>query len=437
MPGDAIKTDQPSRGEALRAALPQQAPGPHTAAVTGAHAETVPAAAPQAESAPPAATVAGALPGAEPQQRVVLHMPVDVRSASLVVLAVIASLFALRVAAAVFIPVLLGLMFSYALSPIVDRLEKWRLPRGLGSALVVVSVVALISWTGRSLSDDANSLIESLPRAAEKLRHRIVERQAGAPPAAITKVQEAAAELEKVAEASASAPAAPARGVAKVQIEKPKFDVKEYLWSGTLGLITLAGQATMVVFITYFIMAAGDRFRRKLAKIAGPTFAKRKITVEALKEITEQIQRYLMVQLVTSVLVGVATGAAFWYVGLEHSMVWGIAAGVLNLIPYVGALLLTGAASLHGLLQFDSLDKALLVGAVSMGIHIVSGYIVTPWLTSRASRMSPVVVFVGVLAWGWLWGMWGLLLGIPILMVVKAVCDRIEDLKPIGELLGD
>ena len=136
-------------------------------------------------------------------------------------------------------------------------------------------------------------------------------------------------------------------------------------------------------------------------------------------------------------LVGVATGLAFWYMGLEHAMVWGIAAGVLNLIPYIGALVLTAAASLSGLLQFDSLDQAMLVGAVSMGIHIVSGYIITPWLTSRASRMSPVVVFVGVLAWGWLWGMWGLLLGIPILMVVKAVCDRVEDLKPIGELLGD
>ena len=375
-------------------------------------------------------------PAAADSPRVVLQMPVDVRSASLVVLAVIASLFALRVASAVFIPVLLGLMFSYALSPVVNRLVKWRLPRSLASALVVASVVLLLAWTASSMKDDADSLIESLPHAAQKLRERLTERQS-ASPAAINKVQEAAAQLEKVAEASASAPAAPARGVTRVQIEKPKFDVKDFLWTGTLGLITLAGQTTMVVFITYFILAAGDSFRRKLAKIAGPTFGKRKITVEALKEITQQIQRYLVVQLATSVLVGVATGLAFWYMGLEHAMVWGIAAGVLNLIPYIGALVLTAGASLSGLLQFDSLDQAILVGAVSMGIHIVSGYVITPWLTSRASRMSPVVVFVGVLAWGWLWGMWGLLLGIPILMVVKAVCDRVEDLKPVGELLGD
>lgn len=433
MPGDAIKTDPPPRvdeGSAAAAALPQRPPGPQSELVTGAHTEPV-------APAPAVAAVAAAVQ--QQQERIVLHMPVDVRSASLVVLAVIGSLFALRVASAVFIPVLLGLMFSYALSPVVDRLEKWRLPRGLGSALVVAAVVSLLSWTVHSLSDDAVTLIESLPRAAEKLREQLTRRQAGAPPAAIAKVQEAAAELEKVAEASASEPApSPAeRRVTKVQIEKPKFDVKDYLWSGTIGLVTLAGQATMVVFITYFILAAGDRFRRKLAKIAGPTFSKRKITVEALKEITQQIQRYLVVQLVTSVLVGLATWAAFWYIGLDYALVWGIAAGVLNLIPYVGAVVLTGAASLHALLQFDSLDQGLVVGAVSIVIHIISGYMITPWMTSRASRMSPLVVFVGVLAWGWLWGMWGMLLGIPILMVVKAVCDRVEDLKPIGELLGD
>ena len=370
-------------------------------------------------------------------QRVLLHMPVDVRSASLVLLAVLASLFVLRWASAVFIPLLLGLMFSYALSPGVDFLQRLRVPRGAGAGLVVLSVVALIGGTGYALSDDAGTMVSALPRAAQKLR-QLVEARRDSSPAAITKVQEAATQLEKVGEANAAASAAKtAKGVTLVQIEKAHFDVKDYLWSGTLGLVTFIGQATMVCFIAYFVMAAGDSFRRKLARIAGPTFAKRKVTVQALDEITGQIQRYLMVQVATSVLVGVATGIGFMVVGLEHAVVWGIAAGVLNLIPYVGALILTAAAALSGLLQFNSLEGAALVAGVALAIHIVSGYILTPWLTSRASRMSPVVVFVSVLAWGWLWGMWGLLLGIPILMVVKAVCDRIEDLKPIGELLGD
>ena len=122
--------------------------------------------------------------------------------------------------------------------------------------------------------------------------------------------------------------------------------------------------------------------------------------------------------------------------GLDNAAVWGIAAGVLNLIPYVGSVIIAGASSMVAFLQFGTLNMALLVGGASLVIHAITGNLLTPWLTSRASRMSPVAVFVGMLAWGWLWGVWGLLLGIPILMMVKAVCDRVDDLKPIGEFLG-
>ena len=90
-----------------------------------------------------------------------------------------------------------------------------------------------------------------------------------------------------------------------------------------------------------------------------------------------------------------------------------------------------------GFLQFGSLEMAFLVAGISLVINSIEGFLLTPWLTSRASKMNPVAIFVGVLAWGWLWGAWGLLLGVPILMVIKAICDRVEDLKPIGEFLGD
>jgi predicted PurR-regulated permease PerM len=204
-----------------------------------------------------------------------------------------------------------------------------------------------------------------------------------------------------------------------------------------MGLAALVGQATVVGFIAYFLMAAGDSFRRKMVKIAGPTFGQKRITLQVLDEITGQIQRYLLVQLFTSLLVGLATWLAFLWLGLQHAAVWGAAAAVLNLVPYLGSIVLSGGAALVGFLQFGTLGMALLIGGVSLGIHTLSGNLLTPWLTSRASRMNPVVIFVGVLAWGWLWGIWGLLLGAPLLMVAKAVCDRVEDFKPIGELLGD
>ncbi len=135
-------------------------------------------------------------------------------------------------------------------------------------------------------------------------------------------------------------------------------------------------------------------------------------------------------------LVGVATGLAFVWIGIEHAAACGLVAGVLNFIPYLGSIVFTSASATVGLMQFGTIESALLIAGVSLGLHTVSGYLLTPWLTSRTSRMSAVAVFVGVLAWGWLWGLPGLLLGVPILMAVKAVCDRVDDLKPIGELLG-
>lgn len=367
--------------------------------------------------------------------RVLLHMPVDVRSASLAVLAVLASLVVLRWASAVFIPVALGLMLSYALSPAVDRLARWRLPRALSAALLILAILGSVGGTAYSLGDDASELIESLPAAAHKVRMALWDAR-NAPAGTIETVQRAVAQLEQAAEENAAS-AASQRGVTRVQIESPRFSLADHLWSGTLGLVGFAGQTTIVIFITYFLVASGSSFRRKLVRIAGPTFAKRRVTVQALDEITEQIQRYLLVQLLLSVLVGVSTGLVFQWIGLEHAAVWGIASGVLNLIPYIGSIVITVGAALIAFLQFGSLDMALLVGGASLALHCVTGYLVAPWLTSRTSRMSPVVVFVGVLAWGWLWGVWGLLLGVPILMAVKAICDRVEDLKPLGELLGD
>jgi len=226
-----------------------------------------------------------------------MHMPVDLRSTSLAVIAVLAMLFMLHWAAAVFIPVMVAVMLSYALAPIVNALARWRVPRALASALLIVGLVGGAGAMIYSLSDDANALIESLPQAAQKLRQAIRARASGTSP--IDKVQKAATQIEQAAaETGGSVPSA--RGVTKVVIEKPRFDIRDYLWTGTLGLVALIGQFTVVCFLTFFILASGDTFRRKIVKIVGPNFAKRKVTVQALDEITLQIERYLLVQVATS-----------------------------------------------------------------------------------------------------------------------------------------
>ncbi|MEO7954971.1 MAG: AI-2E family transporter [Polaromonas sp.] len=367
-------------------------------------------------------------------ERVMLHMPVDIRNVSLVVLAVFAGVFVLHWAKDVFVPIMFSLLLSYALSPIINWMELRRVPRWLSSAILLLVIVGVIGTMGYSLSGQAGRLVDSLPTAVQKFRKAIKTRSGGAD-SRLETVQKAAAQIEQAARESAAPPGV-GSGVTRVVVEASRFDLKSFLWTGTIGLMAVVGQVAVVVFLTYFLMTSGDSFRRKLIKLAGPSLSKKKITLQALHEITGQIQRYLQVQLLTSVLVGVLTGLALLALGLDNAAVWGVFAGVMNLVPYIGSLITAAASALVGFMQFGTLNMALAVGTTSLLIHTVVGNLLTPWLTSRASRLSPVAVFVGLLAWGWLWGIWGLLLGIPIMMMVKSVCDRVDDLKPIGEFLG-
>ncbi len=364
------------------------------------------------------------------------RIPTEVHSVPLILLTVFAVVFILDWAQTVFIPLILGVIISYALSPLVNQLHKWHMPRAIGAALLLLMIVGGIGSLAYSLEDDASSMIETLPEAAQKFRHT-VRREWGMSRGAIENVQKAADQLEHAAnETAAASPPAP-RGVTRVQIESPKFNMRDYLWNGTRGALSFISLAVMVLFLAYFLMVSGDTFRRKLVKLSGPTLSKKKITVQMLNEINVQIQRYLLVQVLTSVLVGITSWLAFLWIGLEHAAVWGIAAGVLNLVPYLGAIIIIGGTALVGFLQFGTIAMALTVAGISLLIHTLEGNLLTPWLTGRASRMNAVIVFAGVLFWGWLWGAWGLLLGMPIMMAIKSVCDRVEEFRPVGEFMGD
>ena len=357
--------------------------------------------------------------------------------AALALLAALAGVYTLHWAAALFVPLLMGLMLSYALTPLVNRLVRWRLPRTVSAALLLAGIVSAIGLAAYTLSDDAASMIEALPGAAQKLRRSLEEQHNRGPNGAIETVQKAAAELERAAEERASAGPPLARGVVKVQLEKSRFNIRDYLWPGAQGLVAAVGQSAVVFFLAFFLLASGNTFRRKMVKIAGPTLGRKKLTLLALDEIDAQIQRYLLVQLFTSVLVGAATWLAFVWIGVDNAAVWGVATFLLNFIPYLGSSIVTGGSALLGFLQFGSLEMAALIGGVALLINSIEGYILTPWLTGKASRMNPVAIFVGVIAWGWLWGVWGLFLGVPMLLALKSVCDRVDGLKPIGELLGE
>lgn len=363
------------------------------------------------------------------------RIPTDAHNLPLIVLTVLAVIFVLDWAQTVFIPLVLGLVVSYALSPLVKLLQNWHIPRAIGAALLLLGMVGGVGALAYSLQDEATGMIETLPDAAQKLR-QAVRKEWGTPKGAIEKVQKAAEQIEHAAsETAAPTPVVP-RGVTRVQIEEPRLKIRDYLWDGTIGVLSFMTLAVMVLFLTYFLMVSGDTFRRKLVKLSGPTLARKKVTVQMLNEISGQVQRYLMVQVLTSVIVGILIWLAFLWIGLEHAAVWGVAAAVLNLVPYLGPILITGGTALVAFLQFGSMSMALMVAGVSVIINGLEGFLLTPWLTGRASRMNAVVVFVGILFWGWLWGAWGLLLGMPIMMAVKAVCDHVDEFKPVGEIMG-
>lgn len=379
-------------------------------------------------------------PAADPAVAPAALLPVGgLHSAAIVLLAALASLFALRWAGAIVVPVLLGLTFSYALTPVVNRLMRWHLPRAVAAVLVLGALVSGLGSVLWFISDEAAAMLERLPEVAGKIQLEVArQRDTGAGAgAAINQIQKAAAVLDRAtAEPPAPLPPGSAR-VTRVQIAPAQFNVRDHLWTGTMGLVAGLTNATVVLFVAFFLLASGDTFRRKMVRLAGPNFSQRRLTLSALHEVDQQIQRYLLVQIFTSALVGLAVWLCFAGLGVDNAPVWGVLAFVLNFIPYLGNVMLTGAAGLFAFVQFGSLETALLVAGVSLLINGIESHLLTPWLTVQTSRLNPVAVFVGVLAWGWLWGLGGLFLGLPILMAIKAVCDRVDELKAVGDFLGD
>jgi len=371
---------------------------------------------------------------ADPPDSVPALAPTDVRSLALTVLAIIAGVVMLRYAQAVIIPIVLGILISHALEPLVGSLERLRIARPLAAAIVLVTVVSAGGVMLYQLRYQATEIVEQLPEGARRLR-RIIEGDRRSDDTAIEKVQKAATELERAANAAAPTPGP--GSAPRVQLEQAPFRVSQYLVWGSLSLFAGAMQVVMIMFLAFFLLASGDLYRRKLVKIAGPSLEKKKITLQILREIDYQIERFLIVQLFTSMVVGVATWLALRWIGFEQAAFWGLIAGVFNSIPYFGPVLVTGAIGVVAFLQFGEVRPILLAAGSAFVITTLEGMLLTPLLSSRAARMNAVAVFVGLLFWGWVWGVWGALLAVPMLMIVKAVCDRVEDLQPIGELLGD
>ncbi len=364
-----------------------------------------------------------------------VRVHVDARGAALALLATIAFIFALQWAEKFFIPVIFAIFIAYTLNPVVCWLERLKLPRMVAASMVMLTLFGALFIVGSTLRDEFTAIVEQLPDTTHRLSGALAKIR-NDKPGALQQMQAAANEIAKATNQATgvTGKAPPAKPAAA---DEPAIKLTQLLWAGSLGALAFLGQATMVLFLVFFLLLSGDKFKRKLVKLTGPSISNKKITVNILDAMNDSIQNYMFMLLVTNILLALLMWAALRWVGLENAGAWAVASGLLHVIPYFGPLLIMAATGLVAFMQFESVSSGLLVAGVSLAIATVVGTFVTTWMTGRIAKMNAAAVFIALLFWGWLWGIWGLLLGIPIVVVVKVIAEHVDGMQTLAELLGE
>lgn len=346
------------------------------------------------------------------------------------ILAAIAGVFLLYWGQAFFVPLFVALLISYALSPLVAALTVVVRMRAVAAGLVVLALVAMLGVATYAWADDVEELWQKLPVAAKTIS-KSVQGMMRRPASPITEMKKAAAEIESVAQ-TGKAPAAPA---ASAPAAPATMSMWQMAWEGGKGLVVAATQLVVVLFLVFFMLSSGDLFKRKLLALAAER-GKKRFTLNVIEEIDAQVRNYLVVILVANVLVGVFTWLAFWALGMPYPALWGLVAGIVHTAPYVGPSVIAATSLVAAFVQFGSWPQALAVSGASLAVATLVGFVFATWLASKRAEMNTTAAFIGLLFFGWIWGIWGVLLGIPILAIVKTICDHNEDWKPAAELLG-
>ena len=353
-------------------------------------------------------------------------MPTEITATQ--VIAVILALAAFRLASGILAPLLVAVLMAIALAPFVTALSRV-MPRWVAAALVVFGLAGALVFTAWSLSDQAATLSRQLPNLVREVRAAI---QSASPrQSLIRQLQQAIDELEQT-----TAAAKPPSDVTPVTIVETT-DVQKQMLNYAQTAAGYAGAAILLLFLIYFMLASGDMFKKKFVKLGGERLSQRKVTLQMIDEMAAQIGHFVFYQFWSGLVVGIVTWLAFAWIGVRYAGLWGVAAGVFNCIPYFGPTIVMGATAFAALIQFKSLSMVALVAGVSVAVTSIEGFVLAPIALGRAASANSVAVFVAVMFWGWMWGPLGLILGVPILMMVKVVADRVESLSSLSELLAD
>jgi predicted PurR-regulated permease PerM len=342
-----------------------------------------------------------------------------VRSHAMVGLFILACLYTVAFARPFLLPLTVGLMLYFLLIPVVRALKRLRVPEPVGATLVVVTLLAGLALSIYALSWPAS---EWVAKAPESLRR--IEDRAQRVLRPIRRFTQTAEQMERIATVE-SAP--------KTEVKVSRPGLGETVFGGMQAF--LAG--TLVVFtLLFFLLASGDRFTARMAAML-PRLQDRKRAAEIAAEIERHVSAYLYVTTLVNVGFGVAVTGTMILMGMPNAVLWGVLAGVTSFIPYLGGLLCTVLLGMASVLAFPDWQSALLVPLVFAVLDTLKGYVVAPALTGRHLTLNTPVLFVGLLFWWWVWGVAGALLAVPILSILKIVCERIPGWRPLAEFLGD
>lgn len=339
---------------------------------------------------------------------------------SLTVLAFLAVLYTLYFAQQVLLPLVLALLVSLFLAPFVRVLHvRLRVPRGVGAALVLAALLGVVAVAASFVVEPATAWVQTIPARLPELKQRLKSFQRP-----LEKIRDTSEQVAQLTDLGRSADQAVVRvrettPAALVMSQTPTF----------LANLFVTG------ILLFFLLASGDTFLRKLVSMI-PRFQDKRRAVEIAREIEARISRYLRTVTFINLGLGFAVGVAAWLVGLQNFVLWGVLAFVLNYVPYVGALVGIVATLLVSLLTFESTFHALLMPAIYLALNTLEGNFITPVIVGRFLTLNPVMIFLSLLFWGWIWGIPGALLAVPILATFKIVCDHLKPLAPLGAFVG-
>lgn len=365
----------------------------------------------EGEGAPPRADIAGL--------GHFLGAPPAIRSLALSGLFVLAVFYTLYFAKAFFLPIVLAALLNFLLSPAVRFLKGFRLPEPVGAAVTVIGFVGVAAFGLYRLSGPAAEWVEKAPQSLRRVEYKL--RDVKRP------VEQVAKATQEVQEAARVGGEEQRRTVA----------VQPSSWSDTVFSQTrevVAGTIVLLVLL-YFLLASGDMFLRKLVRVM-PGLEEKKRAVEIARQAERDISTYLATVTAINVTLGGLVALAMYLLEMPTPILWGVMAGFFNFIPYLGAIATIVVLAVVGLLTFESVGRALLAPGAFVLLNILEAYLITPVLLGRRLMLNTVAIFVSLIFWGWLWGIPGAVMAIPIVATVKIICDHVEPLRPVGEFLG-